>query len=64
VPIGIAIEGANRHDCKLLKPTLESIPVKRPKPTKSHPQGMCLDKGYDYPFVRELLDTFGYVPHM
>jgi transposase len=64
VPIGVAIDGANRHDSKLLKPTIESIPIKRAKATKSHPQGMCLDKGYDYPFVQELLDTFGYAPHI
>ena len=47
VPVGLAIEGANRHDCKMVKATIKSIPVKRPKPTKRKKHGMCLDKGYD-----------------
>lgn len=34
--------------------TIDSIPIKRPKPTGSKPQGLCLDKGYDYPLTREI----------
>ena len=49
VPIGLAHDGANRHDSKLLGVTFDSIPVQRPKPTKRRPQGLCLDRGYDYP---------------
>jgi len=64
VPIGIAVAGAHRHDSKLLEPTIRSIPVQRPQPTRACAQGMCLDKGYDYPFVREILKAFGYVPHI
>jgi transposase len=64
VPIGLAIDGANRHDCKMVEATLESIPVKRPKPTRKKPQGMCLDKGYDYDNVRDLVKTFGYTAHI
>lgn len=64
MPIGVAIAGANRHDSKLLGPTLESVPVTRPEPTRSNPQGMCLDKGYDYRFVREILETLHYIPHI
>ena len=33
VPVGLAVEGANRHDKKLVEATLESIPVERPEPT-------------------------------
>ena len=64
VPIGLAIAGANRHDCKLVEATLESIPLKRPKPTKRKPQGICLDKGYDYDMVRDLVKEFGYTAHI
>jgi putative transposase len=64
VPIGLAVEGANRNDFKMAKETLESMPVKRPRPTRSHPQGMCLDKGYDYDEVRELVEAFGYTAHI
>ena len=64
VPIGLAIDGANRHDSKLVEATLESIPVRRPKPTRKNPQGMCLDKGYDYDNVRDLVKEFGYTAHI
>lgn len=64
VPIGIAIEGANRHDMKLVTQTLENIVVERPTPTEAEPQGMCLDKGYDYDEVREILKAFGFTAHI
>lgn len=64
MPIGLAIDGANRHDSKMVEATLESIPVKRPKPTPKNPQGMCLDKGYDYDNVRDLVKEFGYTAHI
>ena len=64
MPIGLAIDGANRHDSKMVKATLESIPVKRPKPTRKNPQGLCLDKGYDYDNVRDLVKEFGYTAHI
>lgn len=64
VPIGLAVDGANRHDSKMVEVTLKSIPVKRPKPTRKKPQGMCMDKGYDYDSVRDLVDAFGYTAHI
>jgi transposase len=60
----LAIDGANRHDSKMVEATLESIPVKRPKPTRKNPQGICLDKGYDYDNVRDLVKEFGYTAHI
>jgi putative transposase len=64
VPIGLAVEGANRNDFKLVRETIESIPVERPEPTADKPQGMCLDKGYDYDEVRDLLTEFGFTAHI
>jgi transposase len=64
LPIGLAIDGANRHDSKLVEATLKSVPVPRPKPTRKQPQGMCLDKGYDYDRVRDLVKEFGYTAHI
>jgi len=64
VPLGLAIDGANRHDSKMVAATIESIPVKRPRPTQSRPQAMCLDKGYDYDSVRDLVKEFGYTAHI
>jgi hypothetical protein len=46
VPIGLTIEGAQRHDMKLVRSTIESIVVDRPELTEEQLQGMCLDKGY------------------
>ena len=64
VPLGVAIAGANVHDKRLVRDTIQSIPVARPKPTRNARQNMCQDKGYDYPDVRELVTEFGYTAHI
>jgi putative transposase len=64
VPLGVVVDGANRNDFKLAQATLESIPIPRPEPTPEQPQGLCLDKGYDYEEVRDLLFEFGYTAHI
>jgi len=64
VPLGLAVDGANRHDMKLVRSTLDSLVVERPAPTVEHPQGMCLDKGYDYQEVRDILAEFGFTAHI
>jgi transposase len=64
IPIGVAVDGANRHDMKLVRATLDSIPVERPEPTPDQPQGMCLDKAYDFDEVREVLQEFGFTAHI
>jgi putative transposase len=64
VPVGVAHEGANRHDQKLLAETIESIPVERPEPTPEAPQGLCLDAAYDAPSMHELAGEHGFTPHI
>ena len=64
VPLGVQVDGANRNDMKLVRSTLESIVVERPEPTAEQPQGMCLDKGYDYDEVRDILSEFGFTAHI
>jgi transposase len=64
IPVGLAVDVANRHDMKLVKATLESIPVERPEPSPEAPQGLCLDKGYDFDEVRALARTFGFTAHI
>jgi putative transposase len=64
VLIGVAISGANTHDMKLAKPTLENMMMERPKPTKKDPQNMCLDKGFDFPEIDELVSEWGYTGHI
>ncbi len=64
MPIGLVIDGANRHDSKMVAATIESIPVERPEPTEKQPQGMPLDKAYDSAEVRDLVKEFGYTAHI
>jgi len=64
IPLGVAVDGANRNDMKLVEATLTSIPVERPDPTAEAPQNLCMDKGYDYTEVRETVAAFGYTAHI
>ena len=64
VPVGLAVDGANRPDRKLARQTLESIPVGRPEPTPEDPQGLCLDLGYAYDEVEEIAAEFGFTTHL
>ena len=64
IPIGLAVDGANRNDFKMARETLESLPIPRPEPTEDHPQGLCLDKGYDYKEIPALVEEFGYTAHI
>jgi putative transposase len=64
IPLGLTTSGANTHDKRLVEATLESIPVERPEPNLTKPQHMCLDKGYDYPDIRTLIDNWGYTAHI
>jgi hypothetical protein len=49
---------------KLLEETLASTPIARPSPIDECPQGLCLDRGYDYPQVRELAVAQRFEPHI
>lgn len=64
MPLGIAAAGANKHDSKIVQETLESIPIKRPKPTKDDKQHLCVDNGYTGDEVAEIADEFGYTLHL
>ena len=48
IPIAVAVAGANRHDIKLLGPTLEAIVVDRPEPSEEQRQSLSGDRGYDF----------------
>ena len=62
-PLGLEIEGANVHDCKLLAATIEAIVVERPDPGE-YEQHLCLDKAYDNPSGRSAAEQAGYTPHI
>lgn len=54
IPLGVVVAGANINDHKLLEQTLCEMVVARPIPSAAKPQGLCLDKGYDYELTREI----------
>jgi transposase len=60
IPIGLAVDGANRPDMKMMRETLESIPVERPEPTEEEPQNLGLDNGYNYAEPKEIAEEFGF----
>ena len=70
MPLAVVVAGANRNDFKLAAATLEALVVKRPlpppgsDPAAAPPCGLCLDKGYDFAEVYDLLEREGYVPHI
>lgn len=64
MPIAVTVAGANRHDMKLARATLTGLVVERPEPTAERPRGPCLDKGYDYDEVRDILREFGFTAHI
>jgi putative transposase len=71
IPLAVAVEGANRHDSKLLVGTLDGLVVARPapeeaqeQPNSQQQQQLCLDAAYDSESVRQELETRGYVPHI
>jgi transposase len=56
VPVGWAIDGANRNDVRLLQPTLEAVDNAG---LLSDVETLHLDRGYDYPAVRRQLAHIG-----
>ena len=64
VPLGAAVDGANRNDHKLMRQTLAAIPVRRPRPTHHRRQHLCLDKSFDYDEPRALAEEFGFTLHL
>ncbi len=64
MPVGLAVAGANRNDVMLLAATFASVLVRRPRPTRRRPQGMCLDNAYDITWVYRLLVDAGFTPHV
>ena len=61
IPLAIEIAGANVNDFRLTRQTFESIKVNKPSDEKSN---ACMDKGYDYDEVREIIKEFGFIAHI
>ena len=63
-PLSVVVAGANVVDAKLLEQTIEALIVDRPKPTKTKPQHLCLDKGYDNPTGEAAVEKHHYTGHI
>jgi putative transposase len=64
IPLALIVDGANRHDVRLLSATLDGLVISRPEPTPEQPQHVCLDAAYDStPVYQELLARH-YQPHV
>lgn len=62
LPLAIVLDGANRHDSKLLEDTLDDIVLARPEVTEEYPQNLCLDAGYTG--KQEAVTHRHYKPHI
>ena len=63
------LDGANRHDLKPTESTLNSLPpaaeaARDAHRATGHEQHLCLDAGYDYAQVREIVAAHGYTAHI
>jgi putative transposase len=63
IPLSITVDGANRHDKMLVKKTLDAIIFERPSPDDVI-QNICMDKGYDFPDIRKLVEDYGFTAHI
>lgn len=62
LPLAVVIDGANRHDSKLLESTLDNLVIFRPLSTEDSPQNLCLDAGFTG--KDESITARGYIPHI
>ena len=59
VPLSVAVSGANTHDTKLLRATLEAAPFVAPEGEVAH---LCLDAGYTG--MANIVENEGLTPHI
>jgi len=62
LPLVVILDGANRHDIKLLQSTLKHIVIDQPEAASEHPQHLCLDAGYTG--SAEFVESRGYTAHI
>lgn len=63
VPLAATIAGANVHDSKRLSDTLDAIVLRGPRGPR-RPEHLCLDKGFDFPFVDQEVRRRRITPHI
>jgi putative transposase len=60
IPLAVFVAPANRNDCKLVEATLDARLVRPPRTVR---QRMCLDKGYDFVEVDEVVVAYHFEVH-
>ncbi|WP_192805327.1 IS5 family transposase [Noviherbaspirillum aerium] len=60
VPLALEVAAANRHDMKLVSATLAHMMCAQPDGRRR--SNLCLDMGYDYEEVRQIVDIAGFEP--
>ena len=61
IPLSLVVDGAHRHDVKLLDSTLRCVVVRRPKTVVQH---LCADKGYAGKPAEKIMKKHRYIPHV
>ena len=64
IPLGVTATGANVHDSRLIGPTLKNSREMGGWFLGAEVRHLCLDKGYDYPRVREEVYVNGFEEHI
>ncbi len=64
IPVAVVVDDSNRNDFKMARDTIEAVATRRPRPTQAEPQGLCLEKGYDFDEVRALAREFRFTAHI
>ncbi len=60
MPLAIEVAAANRHDMKLVTATLAHMMCAQPDGRRK--SKLCLDLGYDYEEVRQIVHIAGFEP--
>ena len=63
IPLSLVVAGAQRHDVKVLEPTLDEIVIDRPS-EEGPKQHLCADKAYAGQPAQESMEKRGYIPHV
>lgn len=65
IPVGLAVDGANVHDIRLLQQTIEDCFQRFNCDQASADEHLCLDKAYDSAAIRDLVESvLGYTSHI
>lgn len=65
IPVSVIVDGANRHDIKLLQETIEHCLDRWPRDHGEFDEHLCLDKGYQSAAIQNLVESvFQYTAHV